>query len=1349
MNCENSHTEESNDSNSIQEDSASDEFELIESFMALSENAIIRKAAKEIKHNRTRWFKIEDKKAGTKPRYELVYMIGKHKKQTEHVQVRRMNDQVHPTYLHLKSAKKQPPSTCNYSARDIQWFLQYGFQSFINYQANRQDDVSGAVFQETKIPSINFKKTNYEAELQRKNKQIQSLQQHLKKAGGELPMDFLRQKKPNMFTQSNPSNSAKTLITTKSYEDLVKKITEQHRAKLFKRDQEIQFQTENASNFEKKYKEEQKRNEELEFQLTAAETKNIGTQDLKRQLKMLQREKDHAVNEFGRLQKEVESNNAVIDKNNEVIATLRNDANQRQKIENNVQTKCRNDTDDSKQQLIEQYERVNQEQHQTIEGLKSKYNAQAKQMEETANAKNELMREISQLKEKWSKTEREQNGDAADAVMPQDLIDHLTTKISEIEAERDELSKTLESQKTLMNQKDDALKEWEEKYERLQSSLSQKANAVDDNLKYQEMKYEYEHASAMAEKFQGEVNRLQEDLDSTKRVLNDKQTALQRIAQTKDDKDKEIHDLKQRIEIQRKQTEGLKRDHQQNVMENSKKLSDLETTLNEWKTKSSSLNTAYKTLYEKYNHSLATCASFKKEKEDLATKHNSLVRQNKELKRQKSDSEAKIDELMAKNINSTQLNESYVMSLKSMSDKMMNAAQRHAQKEHNTQRGMEKLMAKLRKQEEDSQRGMEKLRDELRKKKENRAETEDAIQNLTDSLDAANRIKSKFSKHIDTQKQEITLLKQQLGETSTNYTNMLVQKEENESAKHDAEDALKQFRQKYQTEIKQKDAIIAGYLPLERLKKELQRENIRITNLRQKERDEFEEVLKQNKGLKQANDEYKQQIVLLNVQNQSLQDVEKKMNEYKQGIEALKLTMNQLQDENQRLQDASKSESQRDNAKIVDDNGGYPVGNEDAAEDEIVIEKMSKEVLQKKYKILKGNNLTLQKRIMQLVSPSGDKSDFPVIEDIRGDFDTLRKQYCSDLFDELTNEIGEQYEELWGEQQIEDEDELYDREARRVLFDLLHITYHFVRVYKREKFEDIIDSVAIKFELTSNKAKETMSRSMAMVINPYFQNYYMIFSRHRYIRDDGKNNVNGELMECDMNKIIDQIYAFIHKVYAQYAFWNNKSIAKRFEVFIAKACELCWIMVLNTPQLYFYPRLFTLNDEIAKQQYDERVEYIYDQRLTPKDPLKGSADASDVPKDGDKETAPVVKKKKKKKKRKKNKGKGKDEEDVMDGIVKEHGFDVFKCKLFNDRYHDCLNEAEDMDEEDEEDDDDMDLTEDAIIDHNGMDIAYCGWPSLVRTPQLESEQHTQITKTFAYCHRQPKQFMDITLPKGN
>eukprot|EP01083_Nonionella_stella_P080370 220849_1 len=233
--------------------------------MALSEKAIIRKAAKEINHNRTRWFKIEDKKAGTKPRYELVYMIGRHKKQREHVQVRRMNDQVHTAYLHSKSAKKQPPSTCQYSARDIQWFLQYGFQAFINYQANRQDDVSVAVFEERKIPTI--KKKKYEAGLQQKDKEIriQSLRQQLIKSNATMkdhdqspnPMtQYVKQKHPG----AHPSNSAKPLITTKSYEELVKKITQQHRAKLFKRDQEIQFMTENGKCFEKKYKEEQKRN---------------------------------------------------------------------------------------------------------------------------------------------------------------------------------------------------------------------------------------------------------------------------------------------------------------------------------------------------------------------------------------------------------------------------------------------------------------------------------------------------------------------------------------------------------------------------------------------------------------------------------------------------------------------------------------------------------------------------------------------------------------------------------------------------------------------------------------------------------------------------------------------------------------------------------------------------------------------------------------------------------------------------------------------------------------------------------------------------------------------------------
>ena len=73
------------------------------------------------------------------------------------------------------------------------------------------------------------------------------------------------------------------------------------------------------------------------------------------------------------------------------------------------------------------------------------------------------------------------------------------------------------------------------------------------------------------------------------------------------------------------------------------------------------------------------------------------------------------------------------------------------------------------------------------------------------------------------------------------------------------------------------------------------------------------------------------------------------------------------------------------------------VGDEQEEKEEVVIEDMSKETLQKKYKMLRANNLTLQKTIMRLVSPSEDESDFPVIEDIRSDFETLRKQYFSDV----------------------------------------------------------------------------------------------------------------------------------------------------------------------------------------------------------------------------------------------------------------------------------------------------------------------------------------------------------------
>ena len=80
------------------------------------------------------------------------------------------------------------------------------------------------------------------------------------------------------------------------------------------------------------------------------------------------------------------------------------------------------------------------------------------------------------------------------------------------------------------------------------------------------------------------------------------------------------------------------------------------------------------------------------------------------------------------------------------------------------------------------------------------------------------------------------------------------------------------------------------------------------------------------------------------------------------------------------------------------------------------------------------------------------------------------------IFDNITDEISEQYkkefERVCPENEhhnAEDSDDeslaqtIIDREARRVLFDLLHITYHFIRVYKAAQFNEIIEIISDKF----------------------------------------------------------------------------------------------------------------------------------------------------------------------------------------------------------------------------------------------------------------------------------------------
>ena len=87
------------------------------------------------------------------------------------------------------------------------------------------------------------------------------------------------------------------------------------------------------------------------------------------------------------------------------------------------------------------------------------------------------------------------------------------------------------------------------------------------------------------------------------------------------------------------------------------------------------------------------------------------------------------------------------------------------------------------------------------------------------------------------------------------------------------------------------------------------------------------------------------------------------------------------------------------------------------------------------------------------------------------------------IFDDITDDMAEQFEDDFERMGVEDMgsddesqsgsdsdeidifDSVVDREARRILFDLLHITYHFIRRYKADQFNVIIDSVAAKFEV--------------------------------------------------------------------------------------------------------------------------------------------------------------------------------------------------------------------------------------------------------------------------------------------
>ena len=97
---------------------------------------------------KARWFQVQDDEKKTN-RYELVDVVdyvdynGVKKTEKKYVDIRRMNHQIWKQPIKLTSgllkikdyAKLKQPITVTYAAADMEWFVQWGMDSFLKYNA--------------------------------------------------------------------------------------------------------------------------------------------------------------------------------------------------------------------------------------------------------------------------------------------------------------------------------------------------------------------------------------------------------------------------------------------------------------------------------------------------------------------------------------------------------------------------------------------------------------------------------------------------------------------------------------------------------------------------------------------------------------------------------------------------------------------------------------------------------------------------------------------------------------------------------------------------------------------------------------------------------------------------------------------------------------------------------------------------------------------------------------------------------------------------------------------------------------------------------------------------------------
>lgn len=324
----------------------------------------------------------------------------------------------------------------------------------------------------------------------------------------------------------------------------------------------------------------------------------------------------------------------------------------------------------------------------------------------------------------------------------------------------------------------------------------------------------------------------------------------------------------------------------------------------------------------------------------------------------------------------------------------------------------------------------------------------------------------------------------------------------------------------------------------------------------------------------------------------------------------------------------------------------------------------------------------------------------------------------SDSFDDITededadDDSNEQKQPYLISKRIKvkeiDFESIADRESRKILFLTLHLSYHHMHRLQNMNFKNILQPIYNLLQMNDKKEKSKFHSSMWMILQTYFQEHYSVFINHGY----HKMCEQKSMVVKTIDDIIENVYKTVCEIFPNYmCLIGNNFHRIQFEMkkYIAKCCVLSCKMLLNRPLLYFYPRLFS-NDMKDEQIFRT---FIYHKSVDEINSIY----------------VPFAM----------NGNKTREEKENMDmHDVKKDNFvlyenEPFQCLFMDENFYSLLN----LDEFDD------DVDDDCMV--NSKSIAYCGWPSLIRSPLLDTEQHSSVTKAHVYCHPNPETFLNKTL----